>query len=99
MEEQRPEVPTNAADATEEVNQRQAEDRAEVEQGVTQGGTVQAQPDERVPEQPLNSTVTSDQPVTEPARLEHPEQPDNPDSEAHQQVRQDIADQGPDSQE
>lgn len=94
-------VPTNAADATEEVNQQQAED---VAQGVQPHPEV-SQPDERVPEQETNDVVTSDQPVTEPARagvevspgepeIQQPDEPDNPDSELHQQTRQDIANQG-----
>lgn len=40
----------------------------EIADATVTGASVQAQDDERVPSGPLNSTVTSDQSVTEPGR-------------------------------
>lgn len=97
MEASQPGVPTNAADATEEVNQQQAKDQ--VDQGLTRETSqpVNVSQDQRVPQQPLNTVVGPDQPVTDPAQQD-PQQPDEPNPQGHQQVRQDIAAEGENSQ-
>lgn len=74
-------IPTSAADATEEVNQQQAEDQVKLpgEPGGPPSANPHAQgvqpvqplsvPDERVATSPQNPVVGADQPVSEPAKV------------------------------
>lgn len=79
MSEEQQVGPTNAADETDRVNDQVAEGRPERPESLsTQRAHEKFEAlrddqsvavDERVPQQPLNPTVTRDQPVTEPARF------------------------------